>query len=58
MRKLKWRLVASANVLYGQLSDKNRATIPTTNFNGDPLPVIRSIENTPYIELDTALKTL
>ncbi|MDA0194324.1 MAG: DUF5686 family protein [Bacteroidetes bacterium] len=58
MRRLKWRLVASANVLYGQLSDKNRATIPVTNLNGDPLPVVRSIENIPYIEAGYGIENI
>jgi hypothetical protein len=37
MRKLKWRLVATANVLYGSLREENKSLYPQINKDGNPV---------------------
>lgn len=52
MRKLKWRLTGSANVLYGKIREHN---IEVSNFardlNGDLILPFRRWGNSPYIEV-------
>ncbi|UII29528.1 DUF5686 and carboxypeptidase regulatory-like domain-containing protein [Fulvivirga maritima] len=59
MRKLKWRLLATANVIYGQLSDENRALIPPTTSTGEEVPPVHSFKkNTPYIEVGYGIENI
>lgn len=54
MRKLKWRLVGSANVLYGGLSKKNKALLLEDNLlpDGRKSLAVGSLERgKPYVEL-------
>lgn len=54
MRRLKWRLVGSANVLYGGLSEKNRALLLDNNLlpDGRKSPAVGFLERgKPYVEL-------
>lgn len=54
MRKLKWRLVGSANVLYGGLSQKNRALLLENNLfpDGRTSPSVGFLEKgKPYVEV-------
>lgn len=59
LRKLKWRLVGSANILYGGLSDMNRKLIAT-----DPLDETRYLkvdglkEGLPYVELGYGVENI
>ncbi len=59
-KKLKWRAVGTANILFGGLSDKNRALIPTEDGNGDPIEQPFSTLNSgvPYIELGYGLENI
>jgi hypothetical protein len=59
LRKLKWRLVGSANVLYGSLSDMNKkliATDPTGENNYPPVQGLK--EGLPYIELGYGVENI
>lgn len=58
MRKLKWRLVGVANVLYGDLGNNNRALISTTNTAGEDVEAIGSLGNTPYVELGYGIENI
>lgn len=58
MRKLKWRLVASGAMLMGHLSDENRAIIPSLDTNGEMIPVIRSLNKTPYLEVGYGVENI
>ena len=53
IRNLKWRLVGTANVLYGGLSDTNRNNI--LEFNKVSL---RSLSNDPYIEAGYGIENI
>lgn len=51
MRKLKWRLVGSANVIYGSLSQANKdINAPVTPGGEETLP-LGYFGNSPYVEL-------
>nr|WP_255481101.1 DUF5686 and carboxypeptidase-like regulatory domain-containing protein [Pontibacter sp. Tf4] len=51
VRRLKWRLFAAGDVLYGSVSHKNLALIPPTGLNGTPQESFKTLGNTPYVEL-------
>jgi hypothetical protein len=59
MKKLKWRLVGTANVLYGGLSDQNRDLISETDLSGETtLPVGNLQSNRPYVELGYGVENI
>ncbi|UII19069.1 DUF5686 and carboxypeptidase-like regulatory domain-containing protein [Fulvivirga ligni] len=59
MRKLKWRLLATANVIYGQLSDDNKALIAETTSAGEEIEPINSFKkNTPYVEVGYGVENI
>lgn len=61
MRKLKWRLVGQANVLYGGLSDKNKALLIEDNIMPDgskTLPVGYLNPAKPYVELGYGVENI
>lgn len=61
MQKLKWRLVAQANVLYGGLSDKNKALLIEENTMPDgskTLPVGFLDPGKPYVELGYGVENI
>lgn len=59
LRKLKWRLVATGNILYGSLSEKNRNIIPERDFNGNEIPRFGSLSpHKPYVELGYGIENI
>lgn len=58
MRKLKWRLVASANVLYGYLDSKNLQLLPEFDENGNEVQQIGRLVDEPYIELGYGIENI
>lgn len=59
MRKLKWRLVGTANIIYGGLSDMNRKLIPTVDKNNNPLPAVGELKrDLPYMELGYGVENI
>lgn len=61
MRKLKWRLVGNANVLYGGLSEKNKALLIEDDTMPDmskTLPVGYLDPGKPYIELGYGVENI
>jgi hypothetical protein len=59
MRKLKWRLVGSANIIYGGLSDMNRKLIPTMTADGTLLPEVGQLKRgLPYMELGYGVENI
>lgn len=59
MKKLKWRLVASANVLFGSMSSENKALVPALDPEGEPIPLFESLSiNKPYIELGYGIENI
>ncbi len=59
MKKLKWRTLATANILYGSLSDANRRVLPTADINGNPVePPNYFDSSTPYIEVGYGIENI
>ena len=51
IRKLKWRLLATGRVFYGQLSRQNLALASTIDTEGNPIQTFNRIGSTPYLEV-------
>jgi hypothetical protein len=58
MKKLKWRLVASGNILWGHLDARNSALIPEFDNDGNPVTSIGGFSNTPYIEVGYGVENI
>lgn len=59
LRKLKWRLVGTANMVYGGLSQGSQALIvPTTEENGDILPPGQLSLKKPYMEIGYGVENI
>ncbi len=59
MKKLKWRLIGSANILYGDISDKNtRMTQSPIDITGSPVLQFNKLDNRPYIELGYGVENI
>lgn len=59
MKKLKWRLLATANVLYGQLDQDNMDIIPLQTADGEPIEPIGSLrKNEPYVEVGYGVENI
>ncbi len=50
-RKLKWRMLATANVLYGSLSQENIKLVPSEDPEGNPMPTFKGLGDQPYVEV-------
>ncbi len=51
MKKLKWRLIASADVLYGRLRESNRNILSPVDQDGNPTDPIGFFDDRPYVEV-------
>ncbi len=59
MKKLKWRLVANANVLYGSTRQENRDIIAETDAEGNPIPGFGYLDKgKPFIELGYGIENI
>jgi hypothetical protein len=59
MRKLKWRLVGTSNVIYGGMKERNRNLIAaTTNTGEETLEVGFLDEGKPYVELGYGVENI
>lgn len=59
MRKLKWRLVGSANIIYGGMSEINKKLIPQeTSDTPKYLPVRTFDRDKPYVELGYGVENI
>ena len=58
LRRLDWRLVASANLLYGGLSVANQNQLPPTDVAGHPLPRFQSLGALPYAEVGYGVENI
>ena len=56
MRRLKWRLVGTANVIYGDMSQPNRDNI--VNDQGTPEESISFLNHEPYVELGYGVENI
>ena len=59
MRKLKWRLLGTANVIYGSMSQANKDIIAPITLEGEPTLEFQSFEkNRPYVELGYGVENI
>ncbi|MCS6968212.1 MAG: DUF5686 family protein [Cytophagales bacterium] len=58
LRRLKWRTLATANVLYGGLSEANRTLTPPFKLDGTPLPNVNGLGKLPYIEVGYGIENI
>lgn len=59
IKKLKWRMVGNANVLWGTVADQNLANVPTSDSLGNPLPVFGRLDpKIPFLELGYGLENI
>ncbi|WP_165370524.1 DUF5686 and carboxypeptidase-like regulatory domain-containing protein [Hymenobacter persicinus] len=59
LKKLNWRLLASANVLYGGVSAANRQLTPAFHpLDGRPLPTFQSLSHVPYAEVGYGVENI
>lgn len=59
LKKLKWRAVANANVLFGSVNDKNIANSPTLDPEGNPLETFGRLDPAkPYVELGYGVENI
>lgn len=59
IKKLKWRAVANANVLWGSVSDKNLMNSSDLDEEGNPIPAFgRLDQNLPYMEVGYGIENI
>ncbi|MDH5474126.1 MAG: DUF5686 and carboxypeptidase regulatory-like domain-containing protein [Cyclobacteriaceae bacterium] len=59
MKKLKWRLLATGNVLYGSLSEQNKNIIPQFDLQGDLVEEPGFLnKTTPYVEVGYGVENI
>lgn len=59
MKKLKWRTLATANLLYGGLKQSNRDIISSTDINRNPVEQPGYFDaGTPYVELGYGIENI
>lgn len=59
IKKLKWRMVGSANVLMGSVRDENIANVPVFDPLGDPLQSFGRLDpGKPYVELGYGIENI
>lgn len=59
MKRLKWRLVATGNILFGDVTEANRAIIPDIDKEGESVPAFGSLSfDKPYIEVGYGIENI
>lgn len=59
MKKLKWRLVATGNILFGDATEANRTITPNTEEDGESVPAFESLSfDRPYIEVGYGIENI
>lgn len=58
MNKLKWRLVATTNIIYGELSQENKKMIASQTPNGDAALPTGYFTGTPYVEVGWGVENI
>jgi len=57
-KKLKWRAVGTANILYGEVSSDNKQIHALTGINGLPNDPIKALGKDPYVELGYGIENI
>lgn len=58
MKKLKWRLVGSANAVWGNVREENNDIIAETDNEGNPIPGFGFFDDRPFIELGYGIENI
>jgi hypothetical protein len=59
IKKLKWRAVANANILWGSVSDKNQMNSSDLDEEGNPIPAFgRLDQDMPYMEVGYGIENI
>ncbi|PSR53021.1 hypothetical protein AHMF7605_05505 [Adhaeribacter arboris] len=58
IKKLKWRVVGTSNVLYGRLGKENQDIIAPIGLNGTLQEPVKTLNETPYIEAGYAVENI
>lgn len=59
MKKLKWRLVATGNILFGDVTEANRAITPHIEKDEESVPAFESLSfDKPYIEVGYGIENI
>jgi hypothetical protein len=58
LKRLKWRTLATANILYGSLSETNRNLTPSRRLNGDLLLDVNGLGKLPYVEVGYGIENI
>jgi len=58
IKKLKWRFVGTANILWGDVSNDNIDLSSSIDENGDPTLPLNSLGDTAYIELGYGVENI
>ncbi|CAN5910498.1 DUF5686 and carboxypeptidase-like regulatory domain-containing protein [soil metagenome] len=58
IKKLKWRVLASSNVLYGNLSPANLRLISPTGTDGNPQASFKGLGPAPYVEVGYGIENI
>ena len=58
LKRLNWRLLGTANVITGSLSQQNRDMVAPFTISGEPTPAIGYFTKKPYIELGYGVENI
>jgi hypothetical protein len=58
IRKLKWRLLTTSNLLYGSLSQQNRALIPAPEGVNHAVNEFKTLDKKPYAEVGYGIENI
>jgi hypothetical protein len=58
IKKLKWRLVTTGGIVYGQISKKNINMIPPVDQYGNNTRIFSSLSEKPYVELGYGIENI
>jgi len=58
LKKLDWRLLVTGNLLYGGVSQANRAITPVVDIDGMPLPTFQALGRAPYAEIGYGVENI
>jgi len=58
LKKLKWRLVGTANVLYGGVRTENIVINSPVDTNGNPTLQFNALDSTPYVEVGYGIENI
>lgn len=58
IKKLKWRLRGTANVLFGGVTDENEQILSDIDISGTPSQTTKALDSTPYVELGYGIENI